>query len=154
MLRLEEKGDVVDTILEMLFEDWSTLVCAEPIKSVAFGTDGDVTVVLRPLHLYSAHTEEPIMPPLVAHYDEVRSVAFSACRDWLASGGEDEMAYIFCLRDGSVKRALEGHENSVLSVAFSNDGTLLATGSEDATVRVWDVDTGKALAILCGHASR
>jgi len=54
-----------------------------------------------------------------------------------ASGGEDDLGYIWNITDGQVIEKLTGHTDSVTSIAFSADGEMIATGGMDGKVRVW-----------------
>src|SRR5262249_5697497 len=77
---------------------------------------------------------------LYGHTRTVRSVAFSADRQRLASGSEDKAVKVWDLRQpDQPPLTLRGHEEGVTSVAISVDGQRLASGSEDKTVKVWDL---------------
>ena len=79
-------------------------------------------------------------------------MAWSPCGQWLASGGDDGMVYIYDsdAKTFEVKSSLSGHSAWVKSVAWSPDGTKLASGSRDKTVRIWEAATGKQLWQLRG----
>ena len=68
----------------------------------------------------------------------------------VASGGGDDMAYIWNPRTGKVVHELHGHKESVSSIAFNHDGTLLATGALDGGIRVWNVESGELVQALEG----
>eukprot|EP00808_Paulinella_micropora_P027158 g16794.t1 len=87
---------------------------------------------------------------LRGHDDYVRSVAFSADGQKVASGSGDKTAKVWDSASGRLLHTMEGHTEWVFTVCFSPDGRL-ATGSLDATVRVWDVEAGKCLLVLSGH---
>ena len=44
-----------------------------------------------------------------AHSDFVRAVAWSPCGQWLASGGDDKMIYVYDTKTFEVKWPLKGH---------------------------------------------
>jgi ribosome assembly protein SQT1 len=54
-----------------------------------------------------------------------------------ASGGQDDMAYIWDTATGQEIVKLTGHTDSVVAVQFSSDGELIATGGMDGKVRLW-----------------
>lgn len=54
-----------------------------------------------------------------------------------ASGGEDDVGYIWDYATGTQLEKLTGHTDSVTNVGFSNDGEMVATGGMDGKVRVW-----------------
>ena len=91
--------------------------------------------------------QEEIQPVMILrrHIGCVNSVAFSPDGKLLASGGDDEIIYLWNVSDGSIKHVSRGHRGSVNSVAFSPDGSLLASGSSDATVKLWRVADGSIL---------
>ena len=90
--------------------------------------------------------------PVKAHSSFVKAVAWSPCGQWLASGGDDKMIYVYDAKTFEVKWLLRGHANLVMSVSWSPDGTRLASGSLDKTVRLWDASTGAPIGSpLRGH---
>lgn len=92
----------------------------------------------------AALTAAPLSGPVYA-------VAFSpSSRELIATGGEDDRAYIWRAQDGSVRCRMEGHSDTVSSVRFSNDGHLLTTAGLDGAVKLWRVEDGRHLADLDG----
>ena len=57
--------------------------------------------------------------PLKAHSDWVRAVAWSPCGQWLASGGDDKMVFVFDTKTFEVKWPLSGHRYVQFPIFFS-----------------------------------
>lgn len=71
------------------------------------------------------------------HEKSVFAVSAHPTEPIAASGGEDDLGYIWDITDGTVVAKLTGHTDSVTSTAFSADGEFIATGGMDGRVRVW-----------------
>ena len=56
----------------------------------------------------------------------------------VATGGEDDLVYLWQVGDGEVHHKLQGHTDSVTSLEFSKDGRLLASGGMDGVVNIWE----------------
>ena len=71
------------------------------------------------------------------HTNSVFTVAAHPTATIAASGGEDDLGYIWDYSTGEELVKLGGHTDSVTSVGFSHDGEMVATGGMDGKVRVW-----------------
>lgn len=72
-------------------------------------------------------------------------LAFSGNGQYLASGGVDQLIYLWDLTTGELYKTLKGHSGTfagVKTLSFSPDSQYLASGSQDCTVKLWDVATG------------
>lgn len=87
------------------------------------------------------------------HSSSVFCVAVSPSGALAASGGGDDVAFIFDVASGAVKHKLTGHTDTVNALAFNYTGDLLATGGLDAVVRVWNVATGAQVLVIEGSLS-
>eukprot|EP00850_Spirogloea_muscicola_P018239 SM000165S02200 [mRNA] locus=s165:94120:96844:+ [translate_table: standard] len=85
------------------------------------------------------------------HGGPVYAVACSPAELGLvASGGGDDVAYLWRIGADDEPARLAGHGDSVVALAFSHDGALLATGGLEGLVHVWDAASGCLLHKLEG----
>ena len=80
------------------------------------------------------------------HTSPIYSVALFD--NWAATGGGDDLGYVWDITNGEMIMKLDGHTDSVTNVAFSHDGSYLATGGMDGQVRVWSVPDKKLVVAL------
>lgn len=80
------------------------------------------------------------------HTSPIYSVALYD--NWAATGGGDDLGYVWDVTNGEMIMKLDGHTDSVTNVAFSNDGVYLATGGMDGQVRIWSVSEKKLVVAL------
>jgi len=71
------------------------------------------------------------------HGKSVFAVSAHPTEPLAASGGEDDLGYVWDITDGEVVVKLTGHSDSVTGTGFSADGEMIATGGMDGRVRVW-----------------
>lgn len=106
------------------------------------------------VQLWNALPIEPIGGLMPAHEDtgfisldsilsNVESVAFNRDASLVASGGQDNNAYIWDAKTRKQIRPLRGHTGKVVSVSFNSNGNRIVTCSEDGTLRQWEVSSGK-----------
>lgn len=70
------------------------------------------------------------------------SVAVSPCGRYIATGSEDNCAYLYDVRSSVYLHKLQRESSTVLSVAFSPSTPELLTGTMDGTLRVFQTSTG------------
>ncbi|XP_068208590.1 angio-associated migratory cell protein [Palaemon carinicauda] len=58
----------------------------------------------------------------------------------VATGGEDDLAYVWNAFDGSLRHTCTGHKDSVTCLAFSHDSNFLATGDMSGYIQVWKTE--------------
>ena len=152
----EAKADVVDIILQFLC-DWSEAFFDQEVRCVSVSPSGDVIAAGErggSIQLVCARTGEKSLLDGRHREGHVLCVTWSPCGRMLASGGDDQMVYVW--DDGSAGgvtkgRALGGHQSGVTSVAWSPSAQKLASASYDETVRIWDSQSGVCESTLTGH---
>ncbi|XP_070772507.1 WD repeat-containing protein 27 [Enoplosus armatus] len=73
------------------------------------------------------------------------SSAISPCGRFIASGSEDNCAYVYDIRSSSYLHKLEKHSDTVLSVAFNPATPELLTGTLDGKLRLFQSSSGACL---------
>ncbi|KAG8885423.1 hypothetical protein FRB97_001146 [Tulasnella sp. 331] len=71
------------------------------------------------------------------HTSSVFAITAHPSQPLAASGGEDDLGYIWNVMHGELVVKLTGHTDSVSAVDWSFDGEMIATGGMDGRVRVW-----------------
>lgn len=83
--------------------------------------------------------EDKSLKTFTKHEKSVFTVTFNSTNTLVASGGQDDMAYIWDIASGDVVLECTGHKDSVTQVKFSYDDRYLATGDMSGLLQVWDV---------------
>lgn len=73
------------------------------------------------------------------HKGSVFTCSISPTGSVAATGGEDDLAYVWKIGNGDILFTCSGHKDSVTHLCFSHDGTLLATGDYGGYIQVWEV---------------
>jgi len=82
------------------------------------------------------------------HTQPIYAVALHG--NWAATGGGDDLGYVWDVTNGEMFMKLDGHTDSVTNVQFSVDGKFLATGGMDGQVRIWGVEEKKLVIAVEG----
>ncbi|KIO34734.1 hypothetical protein M407DRAFT_16684 [Tulasnella calospora MUT 4182] len=72
-----------------------------------------------------------------AHNGSVFCISAHPTQPLAASGGEDDLGYIWDVMHGEEVVKLTGHTDSISSIEWSFDGEMVATGGMDGRVRIW-----------------
>ena len=77
------------------------------------------------------------------HEGSVFCVNISNSSNFAISGGEDDKAYVWNVKDGEVVYSCSGHKDSVISCGFSSDDKYFMTADMSGGVIVWNAQDGK-----------
>ena len=120
-------------------------------RAVAFSPNGQHLAVASGIGVWIYDVAIFRELALLAHTDQVTSIAFSRDGTMLASGAGDDTVKLWNVDTG--QNIATFYTGPVASVAFSPDGKTLASGfgAWDSTVKLWDVTTGRTIVTLEGH---
>jgi WD40 repeat protein/cytoskeletal protein RodZ len=93
---------------------------------------------------------------LLAELDQpgaINTARFSPDGALVATGGRDDLAFLWHAGSGERLRSLPGHGGDVLDVAWSPNNQFVATGSSDAGTRLFRADTGALVQLLARQAN-
>lgn len=77
------------------------------------------------------------------HKGSVFSGDLSPDSQFAATGGEDDMAYIWTTQTAELFLECTGHKDSINEVAFSHDGQYVCTGDMSGLIQVWSMNERK-----------
>ncbi|KAG8935952.1 hypothetical protein FRC02_005427 [Tulasnella sp. 418] len=116
-----------DEVLEIVEDDGDHPMDEDDDNEEAPGTEnGD-----------DATYEDTSIQNFSSHKSSVFTVAAHPSQPLAASGGEDDLGYIWNVLTGEEVVKLMGHTDSVSTVAWSFDGEMVSTGGMDGKVRIW-----------------
>ena len=82
----------------------------------------------------------------LTHRHIVKSVNFSSCSKYLASGSNDKKLRIFDIEQPEEPKVMfEGHTSGIKQVLFTPNDRQLISCSDDKSVRFWDSSSGKEI---------
>lgn len=123
----EEENLYDDDVLEVVEQDGDVPMDEDDFED---GEEGDIS---QPVF----DVVDTSSSRFTSHSKAVFTVSPHPFLPLVASGGEDDLAYLWDPVSGVEVAKLTGHEDSVISVGWSKDGEMVATGGMDGKVRVW-----------------
>ncbi|KAG8906399.1 hypothetical protein FRB99_006994 [Tulasnella sp. 403] len=81
--------------------------------------------------------EDNSIQHFAGHSASVFAVSAHPTQPLVASGGEDDLGYIWNVTNGEEVVRLSGHTDSVINIEWSFDGEMVASGGMDGRVRIW-----------------
>ncbi len=96
----------------------------------------------------------PQLQVQTGHASGINAVAFSPDGQFVVTGANNGLAFLWSTETGAEVHRFVGHEFKVEAVAISpKTGRFVATGSIDNSTRIWDLATAKQLLVFNGHNS-
>ncbi|VDM56521.1 unnamed protein product [Angiostrongylus costaricensis] len=149
-----------DNLPELIYDD----VNAKPdvhlhghsgsVYSVHFSPDNRLLVsssLDSTIRLWSVETHKNVVVYRLSR--PVWQVQFSNRGYYMCSGGEDNIAALWCTERMHPLRIFTDSYGSVNCVDFHPNCNYIVGGSEDRYVRVWDALTGTCVRTFCGHSA-
>lgn len=112
-------------------------------RVIAAGKDGKVS-------MFDIETGDAVQQPIVASTDCLRALAFDG-HNRIVSGGEDNVAKVWDVRNNECVATLQKHTGGVSCVQF--DDRKILTGSFDMSVVCWDATNFACLSEFRSHDS-
>ena len=124
------------------------------LKAITFSPDGTLAAVdvNARITFWNGQTWKPDGAPVDCKFG-ITSLAFSPDGALLVAGvsssvrGVGRAAFVWDVRNRSLKASLAGRQRNVNTVAWSSD-SVIATGSSDGSVRLWDGESFEKLDTL------
>ncbi|KAG0262217.1 hypothetical protein BGZ95_004063 [Linnemannia exigua] len=82
-----------------------------------------------------------------------RSVAYSPCGKWIATGSREKKICVWDINSGVLDRVLYGVTEGIPSLQYSPDGQELISVSYDGVIRIWDLTTGNGRDLWLDNSS-
>lgn len=135
----EEPADVIDSLEDLMHGDGQPDDAFEEIIDVEGQESTQLPVVNESTVAFQLHSAS------------IFSVDLNADNTLAVTGGEDDMAYVWRISDGSKLCDLGGSNDSIISAQFNYDGMFVAAGAMDGVIRVYSLPSGvQACELDCG----
>ena len=142
-----DRGDRLTTFKRNAANIWAVAFAGSVDRIVAASHDWSVAV-------WDASAPAVPVQLLEGHDSAVQAVAFSAPKNYIASGGADRQVKLWSLDSGSLIRTYRRQNDFITAIDFSGDGRLMASGSLDGSIRIWSTASSRLVATLQGNIGR
>lgn len=109
------------------------------------GVSDQMLSIQSALYLSTVHQNDSFLKNLINFDFEARDSDVSPDGELIAVAGKNREIVLYSLRDGNVKKSLEGHTDNIVALQFSPDGKFLISGGWDKTLRLWNVSEGRII---------